>query len=104
MNKYHYRKQKPKSFKLLFVGIYVLGFILIYLFNDTGYLKSKKLEKENFFLEKKIEKKINLLNQLEKEKVRLEEDLINIEKIAREEFKMAKKGEKVFTIIHKQEK
>jgi cell division protein FtsB len=40
-----------------------------------------------------------MLDALEVEKKRLEEDFMYIEKIAREEFKMAKKDEKVFTII-----
>ena len=104
MNKYNYRKKKHYYLKLIFFGIYFLCFVLIFLFNDKGYFKVKKIEKENLLLEQKIEKEIKKLNQLEKEKIRLEEDLNYIEKIAREEFNMAKKGEKVFSIIHKQAK
>ena len=57
--------------------------------------------------EEKIQKEINFLrNQrtiLEDEKVRLKTDYKYIEEMAREKYRMAKKGEKVFKVIEKEE-
>ncbi len=41
---------------------------------------------------------------LENEKTRLETDLDYIERLAREKYRMAKKGEKVFKVIPKESK
>tara|TARA_Y100001968_G_scaffold320278_1_gene353014 strand:- start:71 stop:397 length:327 start_codon:yes stop_codon:yes gene_type:complete len=103
MNKYSYNKKKYRYYKLVLYSIYFLFFGLILLFSETGYIESKKIQNKNLLIEKNIKKEKEKLNQLEKEKIRLEEDLNYIEKIAREEFKMAKKGEKVFTIVNKKE-
>ena len=97
---YKYRSNKNKKvYKIIFFGIYFIFFSVIFLFNEMGYLKYKKIEKENKKIKQEIKTKIKRLDALEVEKKRLEEDFIYIEKIAREEFKMAKKDEKVFTII-----
>ena len=55
---------------------------------------------------KKFKKKLILRNQrtiLEDEKVRLKTDYKYIEEMAREKYRMAKKGEKVFKVIEKEE-
>ena len=97
---YKYRSNKNnKVHKIFFFGIYFIFFSVIFLFNDMGYLEYKKIEKENEKIELEIKTKIEMLDVLEVEKKRLEKDFMYIEKIAREEFKMAKKDEKVFTII-----
>ena len=97
---YKYRSNKNnKGYKIIFFGIYFIFFSVIFLFNDMGYLEYKKIEKENEKIELEIKTKIEMLDVLEVEKKRLEKDFMYIEKIAREEFKMAKKDEKVFTII-----
>ena len=97
---YKYRSNKNnKVYKIFFFGIYFIFFSVIFLFNDMGYLEYKKIEKENEKIELEIKTKIEMLDALEVEKKRLEKDFMYIENIAREEFKMAKKDEKVFTII-----
>ena len=50
-----------------------------------------------------VQKKITLLREerekLKAEKIKIENDLSYIEKIAREKYKMVKPGEKIFKVI-----
>ena len=101
INKYTQKKKKKVVYRIFYIGLYFLSFSLLFLFNYMGFFKLKKIKKENNLIEQQIKEKIEILKQLEKEKIRLEEDIQYIEKIARREFKMAKKDEKVFTIINK---
>ena len=75
--------------------------IFIFIFGDHGLFQLYTLKKE----EKEIQKKIELFREkrelLIEEKNRLENDLKYIEKLAREKYKMAKPGEKVFKVIDK---
>ena len=54
-----------------------------------------------------IQEKINLLREekiaLEDEKTKLQTDNKHIEEIAREKYRMSKKGERVFKVIEKEE-
>ena len=104
MLRYKQKKRKKFLYKTILFGIYLIIVLFVFLFNDMGYIQEQKIAKQNNKLEKEIKEKIELLNLLEKEKNKLEEDIEYIEKIAREEFKMTKKEEKVFTIIHNQPK
>ncbi len=75
--------------------------IFIFIFGDHGLFQLYTLKKEK----KEIQKKIELFREerelLIEEKNRLENDLKYIEKLAREKYKMAKPGEKVFKVIDK---
>ena len=85
--------------------IFLLGAVLliIFIFGDHGLLQLYKLKKERA----KIQLYISQLRENRKilivEKDRLENDLKYIEKIAREKYRMAKPGEKVFKVIPKEE-
>ena len=59
------------------------------------------LKKEEKEIQKKIESFREERELLIEEKNRLENDLKYIEKLAREKYKMAKPGEKVFKVIDK---
>lgn len=79
-------------------------FIIVFVIGDYGlyqvYLLNKqKKQLENHLVELKIEQDSLLI-----EKSRLENDLQYIEKLAREKYRMAKKGEKVFRVIEKPSK
>ena len=83
---------------MLLIGVIL---IFIFIFGDHGLFQLYTLKKE----EKEIQKKIELFREerelLIEEKNRLENDLKYIEKLAREKYKMAKPGEKVFKVIDK---
>ena len=93
--------QKKIIRALLFFGLTAL--LITFFFGDHGLYHLYTLRAER----KKIQKEINFLrNQrtiLEDEKVRLKTDYKYIEEMAREKYRMAKKGEKVFKVIEKEE-
>ncbi len=76
-------------------------FIIFFVVGDYGLYQIYLLHKQK----NKIESHIIELNveqdSLRAEKARLETDLKYIEKLARERYRMAKKGEKVFRVIEK---
>tara|TARA_B100000941_G_C28310816_1_gene451411 strand:+ start:137 stop:484 length:348 start_codon:yes stop_codon:yes gene_type:complete len=81
---------------LLLIGATLL---IIFIFGDHGLFQLYKLKKERAQIQKTIvELRINR-EKLIAEKNRLENDLDYIEKLARERFRMAKPGEKVFKVI-----
>ena len=82
---------------ILFVGI--LALLIVFLFGDHGMYELYSLKNERKLIQREInelrEEKINL----ESEKLKLETDYKYIEELAREKYRMAKKGEKVFKVI-----
>ena len=85
---------------LFLIGVSLL---IIFIFGDHGLFQLYKLKRER----KQIQIHITQLRENREkfiaEKNRLENDLDYIEKLARERFKMAKTGEKVFKDIPKKE-
>jgi len=95
-------KIQKKIIKLmLLLGLLVL--LITFFFGDHGLYHLYTLKSER----KKIQAEIDYLrNQritLEDEKTRLKTDYTYIEELAREKYRMAKKGEKVFKVIEKKE-
>ena len=82
---------------ILFIG--ALSLIIIFFFGDHGLYQLYTLKKERA----QIQSQINILRkekiELENEKIKLETDYKYIEELAREKYRMAKKGEKVFKVI-----
>jgi len=104
------RRKKPRAIRiqiadsqqrfirgiLLLIGVTLL---VIFIFGDHGLMQLYKLKQERKKVQEFI---IELRENREKstaEKNRLENDLEYIEKLARERFRMAKPGEKVFKVI-----
>jgi cell division protein FtsB len=85
---------------LFLIGVTLL---IIFIFGDHGLFQLYKLKRER----KQVQIHITQLRENREkfiaEKNRLENDLDYIEKLARERFKMAKTGEKVFKVIPKKE-
>ena len=77
--------------------------VIIFIFGDHGLFQLYKLKQER----KEVQEHITQLREnretLIAEKNRLENDLEYIEKLAREKYRMAKPGEKVFKVIPKKE-
>jgi cell division protein FtsB len=76
-----------------------LSLLIIFFFGDHGLYQLYTLKKERT----QIQSQINTLRkeklELENEKIKLETDYKYIEELAREKYRMAKKGEKVFKVI-----
>ena len=82
---------------MLLIG--ALSLIIIFFLGDHGLYQLYTLKKERA----QIQNQINILRnekiELENEKIKLQTDYKYIEELAREKYRMAKKGEKVFKVI-----
>ena len=82
---------------ILLIG--ALSLVIIFFFGDHGVYQLYTLKKERA----QIQNQINILRkekiELENEKIKLQTDYKYIEELAREKYRMAKKGEKVFKVI-----
>ena len=82
---------------ILLIG--ALSLLIIFFFGDHGVHQLYTLKKE----QAQIQSQINILRkekiELENEKIKLQTDYKYIEELAREKYRMAKKGEKVFKVI-----
>jgi len=98
-NKSNIQKKLIKLFLLLGIGILLITFF----FGDHGLYHLYTIKSER----NKIQKEIDHLREkrvvLEDEKTRLKTDFKYIEEMAREKYRMAKKGEKVFKVIEKED-
>ena len=78
-----------------------VALLIIFFFGDHGLYQLYTLKTER----DQIQKQINSLREekiaLEGEKTKLKSDYKYIEELAREKYRMAKKGEKVFKVIEK---
>ena len=87
---------------ILVVGSLIL--LIIFFFGDHGLYQLYQLRSEKA----KIQFTISFLREkkqlLEEEKTKLNNDPKYIEQLARERYRMAKKGEKVFKVIEKDSK
>lgn len=92
-----FRKKKKLYPKILLLAGIVLA--LIFLFGDNGVyrLYSKRAEKEQLL--KDIEALKQEQQKLKAEEGRLEGDMKYLEKLARNKYRMAKQGEKVFRVV-----
>lgn len=82
---------------ILILGAVIL--LIIFFFGDHGLYQLYRLRQEKAEIQDAIAELRSEKNELEKEKLRLETDYEYIEKLARERYRMAKPGEKVFKVI-----
>ena len=88
--------------KQFFKGLVFLIFfslIIVFIFGDHGLLKLYKIKNERQIVQKKITLLREERKKLKNEKIKIENDLSYIEKIAREKYKMVKPGEKIFKVV-----
>jgi cell division protein FtsB len=89
---------KKKVIVLSIFGLILLGAIFI-----PGYLKIRRLVKDNRELEKQIEEIKQVNRRLEEEQRKLENDPVYLEKVAREKLGVAKKGEIIYRVLPAQQ-
>ena len=101
-----FRQQLAETQRKFIRGILLLigaTLVIIFIFGDHGLFQLYKLKKERKEVQKNITQLRKNRETLIEEKNRLENDLEYIEKLAREKYRMAKPGEKVFKVIPKKE-
>lgn len=91
--------QKKLVRVVLVLGAIVL--LIIFFLGDHGVYQLYRLRKEKIEIQKLIVELREEKQHLEIEKTRLETDFDYIERLARERYRMAKKGEKVYKVIPK---
>ncbi len=74
----------------------VLFFLAV---NQQGLLRLWRLQREQEHLEAEIALLRERSAELRQARTRLENDMVYIERLAREKYRMVKKGEKVFRVI-----
>lgn len=104
------RRRKPRNVrkdanyaqKEFVRGIFLLvtvTLLIIFIFGNHGLLQLYRLKSERENIQNYISELRQDRETLKVEKNRLENDLEYIEKLAREKFRMVKKGEKIFKVI-----
>ena len=100
------KRNNPSSLlfyqKQFFKGLVFLicfSLIIVFIFGDHGLLKLYKIKNERKMIQKEIAILRKEREKLKTEKIKIENDLNYIEKIAREKYKMVKPGEKIFKVI-----
>ena len=81
------------------VFLICFSLIIVFIFGDHGLLKLYKIKNERLLVQKKITSLREEREKLKTEKIKIENDLSYIEKIAREKYKMVKPGEKIFKVV-----
>ena len=81
-----------------------LALLIIFFFGNHGLYQLYGLKKERAKIQNKINELREEKQQLEGEKMKLQTDYKYIEELAREKYRMAKKGEKVFKVIEQDKK
>ena len=110
-SKRNIRSRRPSTSaatqKRIIRAILILGaltLLVIFFFGDHGLYQLYRLRSERTQIQSAINDLRNEKQRLEESKTRLETDFKYIEKLAREKYRMAKKGEKVYKVIEKEEK
>ena len=93
--------QKKLVRSILILGAIVL--LIIFFFGDHGVYQLYRLRAEKAEIQQSIVQLREVKKRLESEKTRLETDYEYIEQLAREQYRMAKPGEKVFKVVPKEE-
>ena len=97
--------KKENSIKSIFLIFKVLlvstAFVLLFVIGDYGLYQIYVLDKKQKSVKKSIRELAMEKDSLIIKKEKLEHYIEFIEKIARERYRMAKKGEKVFRVIEK---
>lgn len=103
------KKSKPggmtnlkRLYYLLGILTFIIFFSLFFVIGDYGLYQIYLLHKQKSALENNLVELKSEQDSLLVEKTRLETDLAYIEKIARERYRMARRGEKVFRVVEKQ--
>ena len=96
--------EAQRKFFRAIILLVVSFLIIIFLFGNHGIYQLYKIKAQRKITQKRIEELKTERVLLENEKNRLETDLDYIERLAREKYRMAKRGEKVFKVIPRESK
>jgi len=91
---------RAKAFLWWLFGICTAAvLVMVFVLSDHGLYQLWQLKKEQHLIQDRIQVLEQENTRLSQERDRLENDLDYIEKLARERYRMAKPGEKVFRVL-----
>ena len=93
--------ETQKKFIYGVITLIVFTLKIVFIFVDHGLFQLYQLKREKNPIQQHISELRKEREVLISEKKRLESDLIYIEKLAREKYRMAKPGERVYKVISK---
>ncbi len=93
------KSNTQRLFYIFWSLVFATAFILMFVTGDYGLYQIYVLNKQTKNIEYNIHELRMHQDSLLVKKKMLEEDIKYIEKLARERYRMAKKGEKVFKVI-----
>lgn len=95
---------RAKAFLWWLMGLATsLVLMMVFVLSDHGLYELYQLKRQQAMIEERIQELEIENEQLAEEKKRLESDMEYIERLARERYRMAREGEKVFRVIPKSE-
>ncbi len=100
--KAHRKKFLVDTQRKFFRGIILFGvsfLTIVFLFGDHGLYQLYKIKSQRKVIQKRIEELKTEIALLKNEKKRLQTDFDYIERLAREKYRMANTGEKVFKVM-----
>ncbi|MCK4578053.1 MAG: septum formation initiator family protein [Candidatus Marinimicrobia bacterium] len=80
----------------------VLLVLIVLVVNKHGLMRLMKLQQEQRLLDAEVAALLERSARLREQRHRLENDMTYIERLAREKYRMVKRGEKVFRVIKDQ--
>jgi len=100
--KIHISKQSSKKIVRGFFLLIITMLLIIFVFGDHGIYQLYRLKSELAATKRLIAELQNEKEEIKEENIRLNSDMEYIERLARERYRMAKKGEKVYKVLSKQ--
>ncbi|MBD3275778.1 MAG: hypothetical protein GF372_10720 [Candidatus Marinimicrobia bacterium] len=95
---------RAKAFLWWLMGLATsLVLMMVFVLSDHGLYELYQLKRQQAMIEERIQELEIENEQMAEEKQRLESDMEYIERLARERYRMAREGEKVFRVIPKSE-
>lgn len=91
-------KHRPIAALVIGAGLLVLGFMT---FNQKGLITRIKLEQKHAAIEEAIKKAEEENERLREQIRKIQTDKAEVERIAREKYGMAKKGETIYKVVPK---
>ena len=91
------KKDKKREKNFLCTSLGIIG-VLILMFSDLGLVRLFRLRHERVQLQGNIQNMKKQILAFEEERARLDSDMVYIETLARERFKMVRPGEKIIVV------
>ena len=98
MKRFHFDRGTLRRNAVLILSLLCIALLIHEIFGEHGYLAMRRQKKEADSLEQQIQRLQRENQELEKQVKALKSDPRAIERVAREQMRMARPGELIFTL------